>query len=153
MPLFAPLRNTSLDQKNFRPENWTKNDVIFDVFQNLPKRAIFDLKFHSYFVRALPPFRNTSFDLFYPWSLIFDVFQNLPKRAIFDLKFHSYFVRALPPFRNSAPFSQHFFGEFRCCEKGYLRCIPNFNPGIQPIYRKVQNYFRFFIIPRILLGG
>ena len=30
--------------------------------------------------------------------------------------------RALPPFRNSNPFSQHFFGEFRCCEKGYLRC-------------------------------
>ena len=52
-----------------------------------------------------------------------DVFQNLPKRAIFDLKFHSYFVKALPPFRNSAPFSQHFFDELRCCEKGYLRCI------------------------------
>ena len=30
---------------------------------------------------------------------------------------------ATPPFRNTAPFSQHFFREFRCCEKGYHRCV------------------------------
>ena len=33
------------------------------------------------------------------------------------------FSGQFPPFRNTAPFSQHFFEELRCCEKEYHRCI------------------------------
>ena len=64
----------------------------------------------------------------FSWGLyrlkILDCIKSLNFRAtLWRQNSTSHFSGQFPPFRNNAHFSQHVFREFRCCEKGYLRCI------------------------------